>query len=155
MADYSECDICGTAEASNVSIQSEIATYLDGPRRARIPEMTFCRDCADEISIYLNERAGQLEENDEEKYPFSESDAEGLLDKLEEKRNLVLELSDGGHGYGYRYEDGELKYAHTPVPSPSEVTSLDREELKDRITSAPRVTLKRLDKEAWRRYEES
>jgi hypothetical protein len=146
-----ECDICGTDAISNVSIQLETNQYHDGPPRAKLPRMTFCHDCADEVSKYLNERAGKLEEEEQEESPFSESDAAEYLSMLKHNENLVLEIPP--LGYGYRYQDGEFKLAHTPLPSPPATRPIEPSELKERITTSSRVILKRLDEEAWERYE--
>jgi hypothetical protein len=143
MSQIPPCDICGEGGISNISIRVVTNDYHDGPAPAQLPRMSFCRDCADDVSKYLKERAGKLKKNEEGKSPFSEPDAEELLNKLEENEQLVLETCS----HGYRHEDGNLKLAITPTPSPPD-------ELIDRISSAPRITLKRLDEEAWKEYKD-
>ena len=147
------CDICGKDAMTNVSIRLETEKYYDGPPRAKLPRMTFCHDCADEVSSYLEERAGTHKEDEDGGSPFTDSDAEEIIERLEQNSDLVLEIPPSG--YGYRYVEGEFKLAVIPLPAPPETQTFERERLKERITSASRVILKRLDEDAWRRYAEN
>ena len=148
-ADLQACDFCGIEEMSNTEIRAEATTeYLDGPPHAWVPTIVLCRDCAQEVSDYLEGRAGKSDVIS----PFTEEDAQALLDRLVENEDLVLELGRTS-GYGIHAVGDEFEYAFVQEPIPETIKTLTRREVRDLILNARRLTIKRFDPSTWEWFE--
>lgn len=152
-SEIQECDFCGAEEMSNTILRGNpTVEYLDGPPRASVPSTVLCYDCAQDVSDYLEVRTRKTNEDVDGLAPFRETDAQALLDRLVENEYLVMELGRGS-GYGIRAVGDEWKHAVFRAPGPATVETLTREEVRDLILRAKRLTLKHFDPSAWERFE--
>jgi hypothetical protein len=148
-----ECAFCGAEEMSNTVLRSDpTVEYMDGPPRASVPSTVLCYDCAQDVSDYLDARSESAPETPDGLAPFGEQDADALLDRLAANEHLVLERGRGS-GYGIRVVDGTWKHAVFRAPGPPVIETLTRDEVRDLILDAKRVTLKHFDPSAWERFE--
>lgn len=147
------CDFCGIEEISNTKLSSDwMVKYEDGPARASVTGVVLCYDCAQDVNDYFEARTMKSNEDVAGLAPFGEADAQALLNRLLENEHLVLK-PDRAVGYGVRAVDGEWKRAVFRAPGPLTVETLTREEVRELILSATRLTLKHLDPSAWERFE--
>lgn len=148
-----ECEFCGTEEISNTVLGSEpTMEYLDGPPRASVPSTVLCYDCAQDVSDYLEARSDKSLETQDGLAPFGKQDANALLDRLVENKQLVMEPGRGS-GYGIRSVNGTWKHAVFRAPGPPMIETLTRGEVRDIVLNAKRITLKHFDPSAWERFE--
>lgn len=148
-----ECDFCGTEEMANTILDdTPTVRYSDGPPRASIPTTVLCYDCAQDVTDYLKARSKKSNQDGDGLAPFGDTDAQAILDRLVENEHLVIEFGRGS-GYGIRAVGDEWKHAVFRAPGPATVETLTREEVRDRILRAKRLTLKHFDPDAWERFE--
>lgn len=147
------CDFCGTEEMSNTVLSSDpTVRYMDGPPQASITGAILCYDCAQDVSDYLEVRKSDSEGAVDGRAPFGEADARALLERLQDNNHLVVETGRES-GYGVRAVDGDWRHAVFRAPGPATIETLTRDEVRDMILDAKRLTLKHLDPAAWNRFE--
>lgn len=144
-----DCDFCGAEGVYNRILQGEpMIEFYDMPPGVSIPSTVLCEDCTQDVSDYLSARTTQPDQDVIGDSPFGEADAQALLGRLEANNHLVMELGRNS-GNGIRAVDNEWKKVVPQLPFQPVVVTLSREEVRDLILEAKRLTVKRFDSAAW------
>jgi hypothetical protein len=113
-----------------------------------------CKDCAERISDYLEQKDKNLEDSGPRTLP--EKYVDDILDRIEKEGSDDLTIQIPNYGKGYRYHEGRWLIAFLPLPpmgdNPYRLEEHDRSEVKEKLMSAGKMNIKRTDEEAWEDY---
>lgn len=135
-------------------VSSPLERYCDGPRGANIPRQRLCRDCADDLTEYLQTRARADNESSTQTSNLSltEDQIDEILQLVKTADRLLL---TAGEHFGIRYIDGEWREAYAPRPAPPQQRTLFEDDVIKRITEARELSFRLVSEETWNRFDQS
>lgn len=148
------CSYCGAEMMTNIKLSYEALHEATDTVYPSIPRKVVCKDCAERISDYLEQKDKNLEDIGPRTLP--EKYVDDILDRIEREGSDDLTIQIPNYGKGYRYHEGRWLIAFLPLPpmgdNPYRLEEHDRSEVKEKLMSSGEMTIKRTDEEAWEDY---